>query len=309
VDIGTNSVRVLIAEVVIEGGKPLLRTLSRLMTITRLGQGVDRQGFLSLAAIDRTARVLRHYRELIDHEKVDTWEIVATSAARDARNAADFMEMTGAIMDKEPRLISGDEEARLSFLGATYDLAELRPQDRPVAVVDIGGGSTEVIIGEGERILQSSSLDIGCVRMSERFLSSDPPLPRELEEMEAYIKSVLAPSQKRISGYRPGLTVGTAGTITTLCGMKQGLQRYDGEAIHHAWLTRKDVEELYERLFSLTLEDRRSLMRLEPGRADVIVGGTGVLLVLSRELGWQELLVSEKDILDGLTIDAAQKGL
>ena len=305
VDIGTNSVRLLIADVAMADEGPTLRTLHRLMTITRLGQGVDERGYLSDDAAERTAATLRGYRDLMRGEGVEAWDIAATSAARDAVNSGEFMRSVAEIMGTQPRVLSGEKEAHLSFLGATYDLGPLLPHGEPILVIDIGGGSTEIIVGRDGEMLQDLSLDVGCVRMSERFLASDPPRAEELREMEGYVRSILAPHVGLISRWSPQLMVGLAGTVTTLSGLKQGLERYDGEAIHHSWLTLQDVQGLYTRLCSLSLAERRDLMRLEPGRSDVIVGGVGVLAVLLHELGWERFLVSEKDILDGLAINAA----
>ena len=306
VDIGTNSVRLLVAEV--ERGRDglHLETLHRLMTITRLGEGVDERRVLNGDAMRRTADVLREYREIMRQEETQAWEVAATSAAREAANADEFMGLVREIVGKEPRVLSGEEEARLSFRGATYDLGDLRPREGAILVVDIGGGSTEIIVGRDGEILEEQSVDVGCVRMCERFIISDPPLAAELEEMERCIQDAISPCIESIARWSPQLMVGLAGTITTLSGLKQGLDRYDGEAIHHSWLTLEDVEELYEHLCSLPLDARRSYMRLEPGRADVIVGGTAVLKVLLQELGWDRFLVSEKDILDGLAITAAE---
>jgi exopolyphosphatase/guanosine-5'-triphosphate,3'-diphosphate pyrophosphatase len=306
VDIGTNSVRLLIAEAGPVKTPPEIQTLHRLMNITRLGQGVDERGYLDAEAMQRTAAVLRDYRDLIHAEKVETWEVAATSAARDASNADDFMQLVTEIMGTRPRVLSGREEAKLSFLGATYDLGDLRPRNETILVVDIGGGSTEIIVGRDDVIVEELSLDVGCVRMSERFLAGDPPGAEELREMEEFVRSVLVPYMPRISGYAPGLMIGLAGTVTTLSGLQQGLEKYDGYAIHHSWLSREEVGGLYERLRSLSLAERREFMRLEPGRADVIVGGTAVLVVFLRELDWDRVLVSEKDILDGLAITAAR---
>ncbi len=307
IDIGTNSVRLLIGDYSQTVHGPLLHTLRRIMTITRLGEGVDEHGFLNPDAVERTMATLRGYRDLMREDEVETWGVAATSAARDASNSSAFMRGVEEIMETAPRVLSGEEEASLSFLGATYDLGGLRPREGNLLVVDIGGGSTEVIVGSDGRIMDAFSIDVGCVRMSERFLASDPPLPRELREMEEYVGHKLAPEVGRISRLAPVLMVGLAGTITTLSGLKQGLERYDGDAIHHSWLTISDVEVLYERLYSLPLARRREAMRLEPGRADVIVGGTAVLLVFLRELGVRKFLVSEEDILDGLAITAATK--
>jgi len=306
VDIGTNSVRLLVAEVDQGEGGFHLKTIHRLMTITRLGEGVDERGVLSNDAMQRTADVLKGYQEIMRKERTEAWAVAATSAAREAANAGEFMGLVRKIMGKEPRVISGNEEARLSFAGATYDLGALRPQEGAILVVDIGGGSTELIVGKDGEILEERSIDVGCVRMSERFLVTDPPLPTELEEMEEYIRSLTSPYSATIAHLSPQLMVGLAGTITTLSGIKRGLDHYDGEVIHHSWLTMEDVEQLYQHLYSLPLDERKSYMRLEPGRADVIVGGTAVLKVLLRELGWYRFLISEKDILDGLAIAAAE---
>lgn len=307
IDVGTNSVRLLIAEAHLDEDRPVINTLHRLMTITRLGEGVDKSNFLEPGAVARTIQTLKRYRELMRREVVEGWRVVATSAVRDASNAREFLNQAREIMEMEPKVISGQEEAALSFLGATYGLGDLGPRDKPLLVIDLGGGSTEIIVGRQGEIMKSYSADIGCVRMSERFLKNDPPSNQELEEMEAYAASVLAPIALEIKNLEPGLMIGLAGTATTLSGLKQGLESYDGDAINHSWLSRGDVEELYERLYSVSTEARREMMRLEPGRADVIIGGTGVLLVLLRQLGIGSFLVSEKDILDGLVITAARQ--
>ena len=305
VDIGTNSVRLLIAEASrTREGLPELRTLQRVMNITRLGQGVDERGCLAGAAVERTLAVLRDYRDLMQAEKVDAWEIAATSAARDATNAEEFLREVAEVMGMRPRVLSGREEAQLSFLGSTYDLGPLQPRSGPILVVDIGGGSTEIIVGAGGDILEELSLDVGCVRMSERFLKGDPPDAEDLKEMEDFLHAVIAPHAVRIAGRSPQLMVGLAGTVTTLSGLRQGLVEYDGDAIHHSWLELEDVRRLYARLYGLSLAERKEFMCLEPGRADVIVGGTAVLMVLLKEIAWERFLVSEKDILDGLAISA-----
>ncbi|WP_287154268.1 Ppx/GppA phosphatase family protein [Candidatus Solincola tengchongensis] len=305
VDIGTNSVRLLVAEV--EGGEggPLLRTLHRRMVITRLGRGVDREGRLDPEAEERTLRVLREYRELLGAEGVRAVEAAATSAARDASNAAHFLERAEEVLGVRPRVISGEEEAVLSYLGATYDLGKPPESFGLILVVDIGGGSTEFILGRGKRVLEARSIDVGCVRMAERFLSSDPPLPAELQRMDEYLRAELSVLVEGMGHPRPGLAVGLAGTVTTLAGIRLGLSEYDGEAIHHTWLTRSQVEEEYQRLASLPLEGRKRYMRLEQDRADVIVGGCAVLNAVTTCFGLERILVSEKDILDGLVLRAA----
>lgn len=305
VDIGTNSVRLLVAEVGKREDGPPLDVLHRRMTITRLGEGVDRKGRLGREAEERTLSVLREYRGIMEGERVEALEAAATSAVRDASNADRFLERVAEVLGREPSILSGKEEALLSFAGATYDLGEPLRSLGVILVVDIGGGSTEVILGEGRRVLQARSLDVGCVRMSERFLASDPPAPAELRGMEDYLHRELDLLAEGLGRPRPALAVGLAGTVTTLAGIRLGLSEYDGEAIHHAWLTRSEVEEEYRRLASLPVEERKLRMRLEPGRADVIVGGCAVLGAVMDGFSLRRLLVSEKDILDGLVLRAA----
>ncbi|MBC7253599.1 MAG: Ppx/GppA family phosphatase [Actinobacteria bacterium] len=307
VDIGTNSVRLLVAELEEAGGRPALRTLVRRMTITRLGQGVDREGRLDPEAEARTLRVLAEYRALIDAEGVQALDAVATSAVRDARNAAHFLERAEEVLDARPRVLSGEEEAFLSFLGATHDLGG--PWDSPglVLVVDIGGGSTEFILGREGRVMSARSINVGCVRMAERFLLSDPPHPAQLAVMEEHLRGELALLAREWGSPHPDLAVGLAGTVTTLAGIRLGLSEYDGDAIHHTWLDRSGVEEEYRRLASLPLEERKDYMRLERDRADVIVGGCAVLKAVMREFALDRLLVSEKDILDGLVLRIAER--
>jgi exopolyphosphatase/guanosine-5'-triphosphate,3'-diphosphate pyrophosphatase len=305
IDIGTNSVRLLVADVSLSGQTISLRTIHRLMKITRLGEGVDANGRLGEEAIERTLEVLRDYGKLMRGAGVLACRVAATSAARQAANASQFLEAIRNILEAEPRVLSGEEEADLSFLGATYDLDELWPREQGVLVADIGGGSTEIVLGTREEILLRTSIDVGCVRMSERFIGSDPPAASELHQMDEYIRSALGHVTREANSFSVGLVIGLAGTITTLSGLKLGLENYRGEIIHHSWLNRQDVEELYTRLVSLTLDERRAYMKLEPGRADIIVGGVAVLRVLLDQWGIERLLVSEKDILDGLAIAAA----
>lgn len=302
-DIGTNSVRLLVAEVGGAGGEMELRTVRREMRITRLGEGVDREGRLRPEAVERTVRVLEDYRRILEEEGAVRWLVAATSAVREAANAEAFLRRVEEVMGREPRVISGMEEAKLSFLGATYDLGSLRPRQGALLVVDIGGGSTEVILVDEDRnLFEARSLKMGCVRMSERFLESDPPGREELRRMESHVESLLEPLADALLCTAPALAVGLAGTVTTLAGLKLGLDAYEGETIHHCWLAREEVEDLYRRLAALPLRRRREYVRLEPGRADVIVGGAGVLAVFMRKCRLGRLLVSEKDILDGLVL-------
>jgi exopolyphosphatase/guanosine-5'-triphosphate,3'-diphosphate pyrophosphatase len=288
VDIGTNSVRLLITDA---RGKEL----ERRMRITRLGQGVDVNGALEPDAIRRTVSVLEEYGALIAGHGVTRVRAAATSAARDAKNRDVFFDAAEHALGARPELLPGEEEARLSFQGAT---ADLDPKMGPFLVVDIGGGSTEFILGSTapEALV---SVDMGCVRMTERHLLTDPPTESELEACFADVRGQLQRVRQVIDVGRVRLMLGLAGTVTTLSALSLGLTLHDPKKTHHLTLTRARVEELFTRLKSATVESRRAML-LEPARAEVIVGGAAVLVTILRELDIAELMVSEADILDGL---------
>jgi exopolyphosphatase/guanosine-5'-triphosphate,3'-diphosphate pyrophosphatase len=220
----------------------------------------------------------------------------ATSAARDASNGQAFFDTAERALGVRPELLSGEEEARLSFLGATADLA---PQDGPFLIMDIGGGSTELVLGTtAPQALVS--LQLGCVRMTERHLKADPPTPQQLDACLADVRGQLVTlADAGLDARRARRVIGLAGTVTALSGLALGLTAYDATRTHHSLLSRAQVEAAFEKLSHMTIAQRRGILA-EPQRADVIVGGAAVLLVLMRELQIAELLVSEHDILDGL---------
>jgi len=288
VDIGTNSVRLLISDAA--GAE-----LERHMQITRLGQGVDRSGELQPEAIARTTAVLAQYGELLRRHGVERVRAAATSATRDARNGAQFLDAAERALGVRPELLPGDEEARLSFRGATRGLPLA---DGPFLVIDIGGGSTELVLGstQPEALI---SVDVGCVRMTERHLHADPPSESELAACAADVRAELAAVRRSIDVARARRVIGLAGTITTLAALELGLHRYDATLTHHARLTRSQVERTFARLAAADVHARRAMLA-EPKRAEVIVGGAAVLHTLMVELAIDELTVSETDILDGL---------
>jgi exopolyphosphatase / guanosine-5'-triphosphate,3'-diphosphate pyrophosphatase len=296
VDIGTNSVRLLVAEVDGSGRDAKLRTLDRRMRITRLGQGVDRTRALAPDAIARTVDVLREYRTVLDEHQVDGVRATATSAARDASNRDEFFTAALDALGVTPELLSGEEEASLAFLGATADL----DAPAPYLVVDIGGGSTEFVLGS-DAPTGLVSLDIGCVRITEQFLTSDPPAPEEVANAVASVRDLVAEVPRVIPGALEAATlVGLAGTITTVAAIEQGLAEYDPERVHHFHLTRAAAEDVFRTLATENAAQRAHNPGLEPGRVDIIVGGVIVLVSILRVLGFDEVLVSEADILDGL---------
>ena len=290
IDCGTNSTRLLVTD---DDG----RILERLMRITRLGQGVDATRKLAPEAVERTIAVLREYRQVMDRFDVKRVRMTATSAARDASNRDEFFDAAEAVLGARPELLSGDEEGRLSFAGAT---SELDPEDGPYLVVDIGGGSTEFAVGvtEAEGVL---SLDIGCVRITEQYIHSDPPAPEELSQaisvVHAYLEDVEREVPQSLGARR---LVGLAGTVTTMAAVEIGLQAYDRDRIHHFVLTRAAAEDVFRTLATEARAARIHNPGLEEARADVIVGGAAILVTIMRHFDFQECLVSEADILDGL---------
>lgn len=294
IDCGTNSTRLLVAET---GGT----TRERLMRITRLGQGVAVTGGLADDGVARTVAVLEEYRQVLERigVPVDPGHVrmTATSAARDATNREAFFDQAERAVGVRPELLDGFDEGRLSFLGATR---ELDPGEGPFLVVDIGGGSTEFAVGTSE-CTGVRSVDVGCVRLTEQYLLHDPPLPEELHAClsvtQAHIEDVMREIPQVLDVRR---FVGLAGTVTTVAAVEQGLPEYDRDAIHHFVLTRDAAEDVFRTLATEPVEDRRWNPGLDPGRVDVIVGGCCILQSIFRSFGFDECLVSESDILDGL---------
>jgi exopolyphosphatase/guanosine-5'-triphosphate,3'-diphosphate pyrophosphatase len=272
-------------------------TLDRRMVITRLGAGVDGTGQLEPAAIERTLDVLRGYRAAMDALGVERVRMAATSAARDARNRDDFFGPATEIVGAAPELLAGGEEGRLSFLGAT---AELDPADGPFLVVDIGGGSTELAYGEREPEAVMS-IDVGCVRMTERWIHSDPPAAEDLHAVVNVTTQYLEDVVREHPIMRDAKTmVGLAGTVSTVAAVEIGLPIYDRDRIHHFVLTRAAAEDVFRTLATESRADRIHNPGLEEARADVIVAGSAVLCAVMRFFQVPSLLVSEADILDGL---------
>lgn len=291
IDCGTNSTRLLISN-----GE---QRFERLMRTTRLGAGVDRTGRLEPEAIERTLTVLREYRAVMDDHGVAGLRIAATSAARDAANRDDFFGPATEILGVAPELLTGPEEAALSFDGALSELPEVPGRN---LVVDIGGGSTEFALGSDE--LESSiSIDMGCVRMTEKYLEHDPPLPEELTNCLAEVEQHLDDVTREVPGAGSAARfVGLAGTVTNVAAVEIGLLEYDRDAIHQFVLTREAAEDVFRTLATERIEDRKFNPGLEPARADIIVGGCCVLVGIFRYFGFDECVVSESDILDGLIL-------
>lgn len=292
IDCGTNSTRLLVVD---DAGRPI----ERLMRITRLGEGVDATGVLRDEAIRRTLEVLRDYREVMARHDVRAGRLAATSAARDARNGAEFLEGATEATGFKAELLTGEEEGRLSFAGATADLDT--PLDR-VVVVDIGGGSTELVVRVDDQV-RAHSMQMGCVRVTERAMPSDPPRRDELDAAGAMVDAAIDQALAALPElHKVGdrLVVGLAGTVSTLAMIDLGLTDYDEAKVHHHWLSLEAIRYWRETLGTETIHARRRRPGMVPGREDVIVGGIVILERVVEHLGADGCLSSEHDILDGL---------
>ena len=298
IDCGTNSIRLLIAEPDGSGG---LEDLERRLEVVRLGQGVDASGEFHPDALQRTFAAVDEYAELIKKADVPVEKVhfVATSATRDVQNRDSFFAGVKERLGVVPDVISGETEARLSFIGA---LSRVTPEGEPVLVMDIGGGSTELITGSANGDMDYAiSLDIGSVRVTERFLKQNPVADDDLERAIVYVDDLLADSGVDFASI--GTWIGVAGTVTTLAGVYLELERYDRERVHGAVIPLPAVQDLLHRLAGLTVEQIRGLPSMHPGRADVITGGALVEARVAARLNVPDLIVSESDILDGIALE------
>lgn len=311
IDCGTNSIRLLVADVTeADGGPSSLRDVHREMRIVRLGQGVDATGRLAPAAIERTRAALADYTATLVRNGAERVRMVATSATRDAANTDEFTDMVRATLGADPEVITGDEEARLSFAGA---VADLDPVDGPFLVVDVGGGSTELVLGEWDgvraTVTAAKSVDVGCVRITERYLRSNPPTAAERAAAQRFVRDVLAEAFASVPVARAHTWVGLAGTMTTLSALAQRLPEYDATATHLSRVPVERIREVSGDLLAATHDRLAANPTIHPGRVDVIAGGSLIVRTLADELaeraGIGELVVSEHDILDGIALSLA----
>ncbi|OEV05355.1 Ppx/GppA phosphatase family protein [Streptomyces oceani] len=301
VDCGTNSIRLLVADVDPDTGE--LTPLDRRMEIVRLGQDVDRTGRLAPEALERTFAACRRYAAIIRELGAERVRFAATSASRDAENRREFQRGVVEILGTEPEVITGDQEAAFSFTGATRELTG-GSYDKPYLVVDIGGGSTEFVLGDAS-VRAARSVDIGCVRLTERHRLADPVTDEQVRAMRADIEAALDLAGETVPLTEARTLVGLAGTVTTVAGIDLGLDAYDAAAIHHSRLTRQRVAAISERLLRSTHAERAAIPVMHPGRIDVIAAGALVLLTVMERADVPEVLVSEHDILDGIAHSCA----
>jgi len=309
VDCGTNSLRLLVADVPPEGAHT---DLLRRMEVVRLGEGVDATGRLAPQAIERTRVVLAEYAAQARGLGAERVRLVATSATRDAANRAEFEEMVLATLGQLPDVATGVEEAELSYLGATASLDAAAavhgspPPRPPYLVVDIGGGSTEFVLGDATGVLAARSVDVGCVRLTERHLHSDPPPPDEVQGAEADVRAALALVAAEVPVERTATLVGLAGSVTTVAALALQLPAYDAAAIHGSRIPVGAVRSVTAGLLTATRARRAALPVMHPGRVDVIGAGSLILRVVMDAFDLDEVVVSEHDILDGIALRLAR---
>lgn len=304
IDCGTNAIRLLIADVV--DGR--LTEVTRRMLTVRLGEGIDATGEFSQAALERTFSAVEDYAKDIDRFDVRATRMVATSASRDARNADVFIEGVRRRLGIDPEVVAGTEEAELSFVGAARGLSATLLQS-PLLIADIGGGSTEFVVGDAESgvITSMCSVDVGCVRMTERHLHDDPPTAEQLEQTVHTIDGILDQAFERVDVSGIQTFVGLAGSVTTVAALAHGLATYDPAAIHGSLVTLGQVDEVTDRLIHMTRAERAAEPVMHPGRVDVIAGGALVLRQIMRRLPIGFVIASETDLLDGIVYRLAEK--
>jgi exopolyphosphatase / guanosine-5'-triphosphate,3'-diphosphate pyrophosphatase len=309
IDCGTNSIRLLVADVPAEGAHT---DLLRRMEVVRLGQGVDATGRLAADAIERTRKVLAEYADQARTLGATAVRMAATSATRDAANRQDFEDMVVDTLGQTPDVITGREEAELSFLGATASLDAAAaahgnpPSSPPFLVVDIGGGSTEFVLGDAAGVRAARSVDIGCVRLTERHLHDDPPTADQVRRAEDDIRAALAEVRAEVPVGEAASLVGLAGSVTTVAALALELPAYDADAIHGSRIPVAAVRGVTADLLAATRATRAAMPVMHPGRVDVIGAGALILRLVMDEFGLGEVVVSEHDILDGIALRLAR---
>jgi exopolyphosphatase/guanosine-5'-triphosphate,3'-diphosphate pyrophosphatase len=297
IDIGTNSTRLLVADVA-DGA---VTQLERRSTVTRLGRGVDLSGHLSAEAIEDVCAAIGSYVEIIEELGAETVDAIATSAVRDADNGSAFVAELRERFALSARVLGGEEEARSTYLGATSEA----PPSEPTLVVDIGGGSTELVVGQGSEVSFHDSLQAGVVRHSERHIASDPPTASELEALATDIRGLIETSVG--SGVTASRGIAVAGTPTSLAAVELGLEPYDPSRVHGHTLALPSIQRMLSQLASVPLAERVEIPGLHPDRAPTIVAGVVILVEVMRAFSLEEIGVSEHDILYGTAISASRK--
>lgn len=294
IDIGTNSMRLLIANYKnnkIENRKKYVNT-------TRIGQGVDKDGYITQEAMERNLRALKEFSDKCKEEKCHKVYCMGTSALRDSKNGQEFVKKAKELTDIDVKIICGDEESNLGFMGVLEGTDGDKKED--ILVIDIGGGSTEFIVGNEEGIKFCKSENVGALRMTEKFITTDPISDKDFNAMSKFIEETVSSTIDKLNAMNISNLVGIGGTITSLSAINQELEVYSMEKIHNSVVTKKDLEKILQNLKMMTLNDKKTLKGLQPKRADIITAGVEILNIVMEKLEFEKIMISEYDNLEGL---------
>lgn len=294
IDIGTNSMRLLIADYKdnkIDNRKKYVNT-------TRIGQGVDKDGYISKNALERNLKALKEFSDKCKEEKCDKVYCMGTSALRDSKNGQDFVDEAKKLTDIDVKIICGEEESDLGFKGVLQGIDSDKDED--ILVLDIGGGSTEFIVGNDNGIKFCKSENVGALRMTEKFITTDPIADEEFNSMTIFIEDTISSTIDKIKTMNINKLVGIGGAITSLSAINQQLEVYSMEKIHNSVVTKKDLEKILQNLKNMTLNDKKNVKGLQPKRADIITAGVKILHIVMEKLEIDKIMISEYDNLEGL---------
>lgn len=294
IDIGTNSMRLLIAD--FEGDK--IENRKKYINTTRIGQGVDQEGYITKDALERNLKALKGFSDKCREEKCEKVYCMGTSALRDSKNGQDFVNEAKKLTDIDVKIICGEEESNLGFMGVLKGIEGDKKED--ILVIDIGGGSTEFIVGNEKGIKLCKSENVGALRMTEKFITTDPISNEEFNDMTIFIQDTISSTIDKLKTMNISKIVGIGGAITSLSAMNQQLEVYSMEKVHNSVVTKKDLEKILQNLKIMTLNDKKTLKGLQPKRADIITAGVKILHIVMKKLEFEKIMISEYDNLEGL---------
>ena len=301
IDIGTNSMRLLIADY--KNNK--IENRKKYINITRIGQGVDDKGYITEEALERNLNALKEFADKCIEEKCEKVYCMGTSALRDSKNGQDFVNRAKELTNIDVKIICGEEESNLGFMGVLEGAGG--DKSNYILVLDIGGGSTEFIVGNEDGIKFCKSENVGALRMTEKFITTDPISDEEFNKMSDFIEKTISSTLDKIKGMHVSKLVGIGGAITSLSAMNQQLEVYSMEKVHNSVVTKKDLEKILQNLKKMTLSDKKTIKGLQPKRADIITAGVVILDIIMEKLEINEIIVSEYDNLEGLMCQIAKK--
>lgn len=301
IDIGTNSMRLLIAEYV----NNKIENRNKYINTTRIGQGVDKDGYITKEAMDRNLKALKEFSDICKEQNCEAVYCMGTSALRDSKNGQEFVKKAKEMANIDVKIICGDEESNLGFLGV-LEGTEGDKKDN-ILVIDIGGGSTEFVLGNEEGINFCKSENVGALRMTEKFITTDPISEEDFNQMNYFIENTISSTLEILKNKKISKLVGIGGAITSVSAMNQQLEVYSMEKVHNSEVTKKDIEKILQNLKKMTLNDKKTIKGLQPKRADIITAGVTILNIIMEKLEFEKIMISEYDNLEGLICQNSKK--